>query len=111
MRCARRTARLLLIAGAAGTIAAGIVQAALGAHLSPWTGDKADPGRLGALTVVLGGAALVATPWLTAAARRGAGRVAAGTVVALAAVIGFTTVGRLWYLPGPLLAAGLAASI
>jgi hypothetical protein len=107
----RRLARALLLTGAALAVVAGLVQATIGAQIPSWTGRKADPGPLGLLTIALGAAALVAAVPLTGPDRRGAVRAAAGAVVGLVAVIGFTTVGRLWYVPGPLLLLGLAISI
>jgi hypothetical protein len=107
----RQRARSLLLAGGVLAIAAGLVQATTGSRIPVWTGDKADPGPLGLLTVVLGIVALVATMLLTSPHRSGTARAGAGAAIALVAIIGSTTVGRLWWLPGPLLVVGLAVSV
>jgi peptidoglycan/LPS O-acetylase OafA/YrhL len=98
------------VAGAALGIAAGIAQWAIGNEIPEWTGDKLHPVQLGIITIALSLIALAAVvfahrnPTISPRAR-----VALAAAILLAAVICFTTVGRLWYLPGPLLiiAAGL----
>jgi hypothetical protein len=89
--------------------AAGIVQAGWGSSIPDWTGNKLHPVQLGVVTIVLSLLCLAcvghlvragdAPPW-----RRSA---AAFLIVASAAVC-FTTVGRLWFVPGPLLIAAAA---
>ena len=106
-----RQARALLIVGAVLAMVAGLVQSTMGSRIPAWTGDKADPGPLGALTLVLGAIALLGATLLTAPRRSATVRVGAGAAIGLVAAIGFTTVGRLWWLPGPLLALGLVVSI
>lgn len=98
------------VTGAVLGILAGIAQWALGNEIPEWTGDKLHPVQLGIITIALSLIALGAvvfahrnltlSPWA---------RVALAAAILLAAVVCFTTVGRLWYLPGPLLiiAAGL----
>ncbi len=107
----RRWARWLLISGAALAAVAGLVQATVGSRIPSWTGDKADPGPLGALTIALGAVAGVAAAVLTGPRRSGSVRVAAGGALALVCLVGATTVGALWVLPGTLLAIGLVASV
>ena len=107
----RRWSRVLLVAGGVLAVAAGVVQWSVGSRIPTWTGDKADPVALGLLTVVLGAIAIVAAVILTSPRRGVASRIAAGAAIALVAVIGFTTVGRLGWLPGPLLALGLVLGV
>jgi hypothetical protein len=106
----RRMTRVVLVVGAGLAAAAGLVQATFGDRIPSWTGNKADPGPLGVLTMALGAVALGAAILLTASVR-GTVRVGAATAIALVAVIGATTVGRLWYVPGSLLVVGLVARI
>jgi len=91
-------------------IAAGVVQLAAGDVIPEWTGDKNDWVLLGLATIGLSIVAAVCLwqmrrarlPWLHACL----------IVVYLAAVIVcFTTVGRLWFLPGPLLLAALVLQV
>lgn len=106
----RRIGADIAVAGSALGILAGIVQATVGTDIPEWTGAKASPVALGMLTVALsalaGGAALTlripATPL--------GGRLAATAIVIVTALICFTTVGRLWLVPGPLLLAGAVLS-
>jgi len=94
----RRVTAALAAAGAALGVVAGIIQASVGSDIPEWTGAKAKPGALGMLTVVL---SLSSASGALALRRSHVG--AAGRLLAAAALVGFTTVGRLWYLPGPLL--------
>jgi len=101
-----------LLGGVLG-VAAGIVQAAVGTELGAWAGSKADPVPLGLLTVGLSGLALSA-----ALVRRRALRPPGAedrTVVAgawlVAGTVCFSTVGRLWWLPGVLLLSAVAAEV
>jgi hypothetical protein len=104
---APRAAAALAGAGVLLGICAGLVQLLLGSSIPEWTGNKMDPTGLGLTTIVLSLVAAVALwqlrrplpTWARAAC------VLAG--VACAAVC-FSTVGRLWYVPGPLL---LAATV
>lgn len=96
--------RGLGIAGAALGVLAGIVQWAFGDEIPEWTGEKLHPVQLGIITILLSLLALGCVLFL--ADRPGAPRrqrLAAGVGIAFAAGICFTTVGRLWYVPGPLL--------
>jgi hypothetical protein len=105
----RVAARAALIGAALG-LAAGLIELAVGPRIRDWVGNKQDTTRLGLATIVLASVALAAalTLWRrpeAAAPRRFA--LAVGLLVP--GLICFTTVGRLWYLPGALLLlAGLA---
>jgi hypothetical protein len=107
-----RAARACGLAGATLGTLAGVVELAFGPSIRSWVGDKHDTTRLGVVTVLLGLVALaaaigVARCWGTAPLRR----LALGAGLTLPGLVGFTTVGQLWYLPGALLlaAGGLAA--
>jgi hypothetical protein len=93
--------------GAAGAVlgtAAGVVQATWGTHIPEWSGDKNDPVALGVLTVLLSGLAGAAAVRLRSSAPPSAGvRLAVLVGLAVPGLLCFTTVGRLWYLPGVLL--------
>lgn len=111
-------ARLGLVGGSLGVVA-GLVEVTVGAWIRSWVGDKADTVRLGLMTAVLGAIAVAAAIALARQAGEGAGvrvtatrRLAVVTGLLLPGLIGFTTVGRLWYAPGALLlAAGLTAAV
>lgn len=98
-----RVAARLGVAGGSLGVVAGVIQATVGSRIPYWTGAKAAPGSLGLLTITLSLLAGLAAlrqrnPRLTVGSR------AACAVALLAAgFLCFTTVGRLWYLPGPLL--------
>jgi hypothetical protein len=82
---------------------AGLVELSVGGDIGDWVGNKTDTASLGVVTIALSLVALIAA---VASLNRpvGAGRrfaVALGLLVP--GVVGFTTVGRLWYLPGALL--------
>lgn len=101
-----------VLGGALGA-AAGIVQAVVGTELGAWAGHKADPVPLGLLTVALSGLALaVALVQLRAEEPPGAGRRAAvASAELVAGTVCFSTVGRLWWLPGALLLSAAAAEV
>jgi hypothetical protein len=102
-----------LLGGTLG-VAAGIVQAVAGTELGAWAGSKADPVPLGLLTIALAGLVLAAIPISLRAGRRqpGAGRRATMAGVELVAgSVCFSTVGRLWWLPGALLLSAAAAEV
>lgn len=98
------------LGGALGT-AAGAVQLTWGSTIPAWTGNKADPARLGLVTILLGLIALGAARYSPADPAPVGAALRAATL-AFPALVGFTTVGRMWYLPGALLlvAAALAAT-
>ena len=92
------------VGGAALGIAAGIAPWAVGNEIPEWTGDKLHPVQLG---IIINrpqpdrhGSGRVRASQSTISPRA---RVALAAVILLAAVVCFTTVGRLWYVPGPLL--------
>lgn len=94
------------VAGSLLGIAAGIVQWALGAEIPEWTGDKLHPEQLGIITIVLSLLALASVRYVASTPRlppRSRWWLVLGILVP--AGICFTTVGRLWYVPGPLLIA------
>ena len=92
------------MAGGVLGIVAGIVQLGWGDVNSDWMGNKLHPVQLGIITILLSVIALAGVSFL---ARRADApmreRVLATILIGLAAGICFTTVGRLWYVPGPLL--------
>lgn len=105
----RRIGSMLAISGAVLGAVAGIVQASVGSEIPDWTGSKASPDALGALTIAL---SLVAGVGCAAMRRphRDEPLVAVAAIV-VPALVGFTTVGRLWLVPGPLLLVGATLSI
>jgi len=90
--------------GAVLGMLAGVVELSIGTHIRPWIGDKENPVVLGIVTLFLSGMAFVS---MTIASKQDAltndGKLAIFLGVLLPAAICFTTVGRLWYLPGILL--------
>lgn len=96
------------MAGATLGVLAGIVQWAFGTEIPEWTGNKLHPVQLGIITIALSLGSLASVRYLESH-RSGAApsRILAGFVILATALICFTTVGRLWYLPGPLLIAAL----
>jgi hypothetical protein len=92
------------LVGASLGALAGIVQWAFGDEIPEWTGNKLHPVQLGMITILL---SLLAAACVTYLARNadatGWRRGAAILLIGAAAGICFTTVGRLWYVPGPLL--------
>jgi hypothetical protein len=83
---------------------AGLVELSIGSQIRPWIGDKENPVVLGIVTLLLSGMAFAV---MIIASRRDAltrdGKLGIFLGVLLPAAICFTTVGRLWYLPGILL--------
>jgi hypothetical protein len=96
-------------AGAALGIVAGIVQWAFGSEIPEWTGNKLHPVQLGLITIALSGLSLACVRYLdrTGGAWTRA-RLFAAFLVLATTVVCFTTVGRLWFVPGPLLLISLA---
>ena len=83
---------------------AGLTELAIGSQILPWIGNKGQPAVLGLVTMLLSGMALGAT--ISAHTLKNPSndqKVAIFLGVFLPAMICFTTVGRLWYLPGLLL--------
>lgn len=106
---ARRTsmdelAGRLAALGAGLGVLAGVVDVAIGPSIRGWIGNKLNPTPLGVLTVILSSIALAAAlRWTRPGGRDGGRRL--GTILAflLPAGLCFTTIGRLWYVPGALL--------
>ena len=83
---------------------AGLIELTVGAQIRPWIGNKENPAVLGAVTLLLSGMALGAIFFArNAKAPTNDAKLAIFLGVWLPAMICFTTVGRLWYLPGLLL--------
>ena len=92
------------VLGSALGALAGLIELSIGAQIRPWIGNKENPAVLGVVTLLLSGIAFGAIM----SARNfemptNDSKLAIFLGVLLPAVICFTTVGRLWYLPGPLL--------
>jgi hypothetical protein len=97
-------ALLLGVVGATFGLIAGLVELMAGPMMREWVGNKQDTTRLGIVTVVLATIALVSA--LVLVHRPAADpprRFALALGLLLPGLICFTTVGRLWYLPGALL--------
>jgi hypothetical protein len=107
---AQRVARVGALGGALGLIA-GLVELSAGPMVREWVGSKQDTTRLGIATVVLATIALASASALvhrpTAKPPR---RFALALGLLLPGLICFTTVGRLWYIPGVLLVASGAVA-
>ena len=99
----------LAVAGGTLGVLAGLLELTTGPSMREWVGGKLDTTRLGLATIVLGVLALAAATVLRRPGAAAGRRVAIVAGLLLPALTGFTTVGRLWYLPGALLlsAAGL----
>lgn len=106
-RTARRrdsVAAALAVVGATLGLLAGAVELTIGPSMRQWVGDKQDTTRLGLVTILLSVVALRAAMELRRSSEVVAGRrVLIGLGLVVPALICFTTVGRLWYLPGALL--------
>jgi hypothetical protein len=91
---------------------AGAIQALIGARIPAWSGAKASPFALGVLTMLLAavgvGAALAFRGGLRATPER---RAAVIVGLLVPALLCFSTVGRLWYIPGTLLLAASGYSV
>lgn len=98
-----RYAATLALVGALLGVAAGVAQTTAGHQLGAWAGAKNDPVPLGVLTLVLSlvavAVALLARRAITSLSRRAA----LATGLAVPGLICFSTVGRLWWVPGVLL--------
>ena len=105
----RRASRLGVLGASLG-IAAGAVEVTVGSHIGPWIGGKADPTRLGIVTLALGtvalAAALVVGRTEPVPPPR---RAAAGVMLTVTGLTGMTTTGRLWVVPGAMLLIAAAA--
>ena len=83
---------------------AGLIELSVGSRILPWIGNKESPGVLGFVTIVLSGLAFLSIQ----SARKHVihtnnRKLAIFLGILIPATICFTTVGRLWYLPGSLL--------
>jgi hypothetical protein len=96
--------RLGLLGAALGVIA-GLIQWAFGSQIPAWTGEKLHPEQLGLITIALSALALASIHLAIRGPHRATRQRAllAGVGVLAPAAICFTTVGRLWYVPGLLL--------
>ena len=101
---APRAARRIGLAGIALGVAAGLTQLLAGSAIPAWSGNKLDTAGLGITTILLSLVAGVGLWQLRRELPRGQRRAVLLLVLACAAVC-FTTVGRLWWIPGPLLIA------
>jgi len=119
-----QVARRLGLVGGAARLLAGLTQVLFGTHIPDWSGAKADPVALGLLTLALSTVAILSARALpggqapphdeiSGGAKAGSAerRVAAACGLFLPAALCFTTVGRLWFLPGALLLAATAAAL
>lgn len=94
----------LAVLGATLGVLAGVVDVAVGGSIRDWIGNKLNPTPLGVVTVILSAVALAgAVQWERPGGRAGDRRLATVLAFLIPAVICFTTIGRLWYLPGVLL--------
>ena len=91
------------VGGAALGVLAGLFQALAGARFPDWTGAKAAPVSLGLLTIAASLLAGFAAAAQDRPERPTGVRAVCSLGVLLPALLCFTTVGRLWYLPGPIL--------
>jgi hypothetical protein len=92
----------LAAAGVLLGVCAGLVQLVAGSSIPEWTGNKMDPAGLGLATIVLSLVAGVAL-WQLRRPLPAWARVACALVSVACAAVCFSTVGRLWYVPGTLL--------
>lgn len=103
---ASRVGPVLTMIGAALGVAAGVVQVGFGSEIPQWSGAKAEPVSLGILTIVLSCLAATAAHVVLRGPKRSTRQVAMLATVVVVALVCFTTVGRLWLVPGPLLLVG-----
>jgi hypothetical protein len=104
-------ASLVALSGAALGVLAGSIELAAGPHIRAWVGEKQDTTRLGVATITLSLIALAAAAaWRRQRQPTTPTRFLVATGLLIPGLVCFTTVGRLWYVPGVLLlmAAGAA---
>lgn len=89
--------------GSALGILAGLIEMCIGAHIPAWIGNKENPVVLGLITFLLSGVAFLSVFSDGHIKLSNNRKLAIFLGVLLPAAVCFTTVGRLWYLPGPLL--------
>ena len=97
--------------GATLGLVAGLVELTAGPHLRSWVGDKQDTTRLGLATIVLSLVALAAVAGWRRRQPSTAMQLLVAASLLVPGLIGFTTVGRLWYAPGVLLLAGACVAL
>ncbi|MFE9446626.1 hypothetical protein ACFYO2_49005 [Streptomyces sp. NPDC006602] len=102
-----RAAALAGTTGGALGVAAGLTAVVWGDRLGAWAGDKQDPTALGSFTVALSAGLLRLRGSAPGAGRRAA----VGAGLLLPGLLGFTTVGRLWWIPGALLVVAGAGTV
>ena len=101
---APRVGRMIGLAGVVLGVGAGLTQLLAGSAIPQWSGDKLDTTGLGITTIILSLVAAVGLAQLHRELPRWE-RFAVLLLVLACAGVCFTTVGRLWYIPGPLLIA------
>jgi hypothetical protein len=95
--------RLATVGSALGVIV-GVVDTAVGSSIRAWVGNKIDTTTLGLATVALSAVALAAaSAWQRPGGHAGGRRLATVLALVVPAAICFTTIGRLWYVPGALM--------
>jgi hypothetical protein len=99
-----RAAGNLALAGATLGIVAGLLDVVAGGSIRGWVGNKLDTTGLGLATVLLSTVALLAAArWRRPGGTASERRLATGLALLLVGGVCFTTIGRLWVLPGVLL--------
>lgn len=100
----------LAASGATLGVLAGLVELTVGPQIRSWIGNKQDTTRLGIATIALSTIALAAAAnWYRRNHPSTGARLLVIVMLVVPGAIGFTTVGRAWYIPGTLLL--LAAAI
>jgi hypothetical protein len=91
-------------AGAALGVAAGVAELTVGPQIRSWVGNKLDTTRLGLATTSISLIALAAAlTWLRQHLLSPGQKLLVAAGLLLPGLVGFTTVGRLWFAPGALL--------
>jgi hypothetical protein len=99
----RAATRLATIAAGLGVLA-GVLEISIGPSIRDWVGNKQDTTRLGLTTIALSAVALAAAASLSRDRPDAPGhRLVSVLGIVVSALVCFTTVGRLWLIPGPLL--------
>jgi hypothetical protein len=100
-----RIAVTLGLLGATLGLLSGLVELTVGPSIRSWVGNKEDTTRLGLATLVLAAIALVSAAALIRRPAAAPRRLLVAVGLVVPGLLCFTTVGRLWYLPGALLLA------
>jgi hypothetical protein len=100
----KKLINILGISGSTLGIFAGIIEASIGKMIKPWIGNKEEPLVLGIITIVLSLIGLIST-FFAYKKHNPSNEYKIATLlgILLPSIICFTTVGRLWYLPGLIL--------